>query len=61
MLICKGKNATIVEYSLKDVNKPIGVNEYTITKNLPAKYKSSLPSIEEIENEPRPSKKIKSK
>lgn len=35
ILICKSKNNTVVEYALKDVNKPIGVSEYTITKNLP--------------------------
>jgi hypothetical protein len=51
ILICKSKNDTVVEYSLKDVNKPIGVSEYIITKNLPDDLKSSLPSIEEIEAE----------
>jgi len=51
MLICKSKNDMVVEYSLKDVHKPIGVSEYIITKNLPKKFKSSLPSIEEIEAE----------
>lgn len=42
---------TVVEYSLKDVHKPIGVSEYLITKSLPNELKSSLPSIEEIEAE----------
>ena len=51
ILICKSKNDTVVEYSLKDVHKPIGVSEYIITKNLPDEFKSSLPSIEEIEAE----------
>jgi len=41
----------VVEYALKDVHKPIGVSEYIITKNLPDEFKSSLPSIEEIEAE----------
>lgn len=49
MLICKSKNDTVVEYALKDIRKPIGVSEYIITKNLPDKFKSSLPSIEDIE------------
>jgi predicted nuclease of restriction endonuclease-like (RecB) superfamily len=49
MLICKSKNDTVVEYALKDIHKPIGVSEYIITKNLPDKFKSSLPSIEDIE------------
>jgi predicted nuclease of restriction endonuclease-like (RecB) superfamily len=41
----------VVEYSLKDMNKPIGVSEYQITHALPEELKSSLPSIEEIEAE----------
>jgi predicted nuclease of restriction endonuclease-like (RecB) superfamily len=51
ILICKSKNDTVVEYALKDVHKPIGVSEYIITRNLPDEFKSSLPSIEEIEAE----------
>lgn len=51
ILICKSKKKTVVEYSLKDVHKPIGVSEYMITRNLPDEFKSSLPSIEEIEAE----------
>ncbi len=51
ILICKSKNDMVVEYSLKDVNKAIGVSEYQLTKFLPEGFKSSLPSIEEIEAE----------
>ena len=51
ILICKSKNDTVVEYALRDVNKPIGVSEYVITQQLPDELKSSLPSIEEIEAE----------
>lgn len=51
ILICKSKNKTVVEYALKDVNKPIGVSEYQLTQNLPDAYKSSLPTLSEIEAE----------
>jgi predicted nuclease of restriction endonuclease-like (RecB) superfamily len=51
ILICKSKNDTVVEYALRDINKPIGVSEYMITQSLPDDLKSSLPSIEEIEAE----------
>jgi len=51
MLICKSKKKTVVEYSLKDMHKPIGVSEYQITHALPDELKSSLPTIEEIEAE----------
>jgi len=51
ILICRSKNDTVVEYALKDINKPIGVSEYQFTQILPENLKSSLPSIEEIEAE----------
>ena len=51
ILICKSKNSTIVEYALKDINKPIGVSEYQLSHVLPKEFKSTLPSIEEIEEE----------
>ncbi len=41
----------VVEYSLKDINKPIGVSEYRLSDILPKELKSSLPSIQEIEAE----------
>ena len=49
ILICKEKNKTIVEYSLRDISKSIGVSEYKITRELPEELKSSLPDIKEIE------------
>ncbi|ETR66285.1 MAG: hypothetical protein OMM_13000 [Candidatus Magnetoglobus multicellularis str. Araruama] len=51
ILICKSKNNTVVEYALNRVESPIGVSEYTITKNLPDELKDTLPTIEEIEAE----------
>lgn len=49
ILICKSKNDIVVEYALKDINKPLGISQYELTEILPKEYKSSLPSIEEIE------------
>ena len=51
ILICKSKDNLLVEYSLKDINKPIGVSEYKLTEKLPQNLKSVLPSIEQIEKE----------
>ena len=39
------------EFALRDINKPMGVSEFQLTEILPDELKSSLPSIEEIENE----------
>lgn len=41
----------MAEYALRGLSKPIGVSEYELTRALPEKLKSSLPTIEEIEAE----------
>lgn len=51
ILICKSKSDIKVEYSLRDLTKPIGVSEYQITEHLPDDLRSSLPTIEQIEAE----------
>jgi len=51
ILLCRDKNNIGVEYALRDLNKPIGVSEFQFTEILPDSLKSSLPTIEEIENE----------
>jgi len=51
LMICKTKNDIIVEYALKNINQPIGISEYELTKQFPEQFRSSLPTIEEIENE----------
>jgi predicted nuclease of restriction endonuclease-like (RecB) superfamily len=51
LLLVKGKNKTVVEYSLAGFENPIGVADWRdqLTKELPEDLKSSLPTIEEIE------------
>ena len=39
----------IAEYALRDIEKPIGVSEYSLLDTLPAKYENVLPSAEDIE------------
>jgi predicted nuclease of restriction endonuclease-like (RecB) superfamily len=51
LILCQDKNHLVAEYALKGVNKAIGVSEYRLTRALPARLKSSLPSIQEIEAE----------
>ena len=53
LLLVKGKNKTVVEYSLSGYKNPIGVAEWKnqMVQALPEELKSSLPSIEEIEKE----------
>ena len=53
LLLVKGKNKTVVEYSLAGYQNPIGVAEWKnqMEQSLPEDLRSSLPSIEEIEKE----------
>lgn len=49
MILCKTKNHTIVEYALRDMNKPIGVSTYQLRDALPEQLQGSLPTIEQLE------------
>ena len=53
LLLCKGKDQLVVEYALRNFQKPIGVADWEtqIVSSLPEGLKGSLPSIEEIEAE----------
>lgn len=51
LLICKSKDNVFAQYSLEGYNQPIGISEFDGINVLPIDYKSSLPSIEDIENE----------
>ncbi|MDR0911756.1 MAG: PDDEXK nuclease domain-containing protein [Methanobrevibacter sp.] len=48
IIICKEKDKTVVEYSLKSSKLPIGVASYETTGNLPKDYEKLLPNNEEI-------------
>lgn len=51
ILICKDKDNVVAEYALDNMTQPIGIAEYELTKVLREEFKSSLPTIEEIEKE----------
>lgn len=51
LLICKRRNRLVAEYSLKSSAQLLGVSEYRLTKSLPDDFKSSLPSVRDIEAE----------
>lgn len=51
LLICKSKDEVVARYTLENTIQPIGVSEYQLTKIFPKDFKSTLPSIEDIENE----------
>lgn len=51
LLICKTKDNVLAQYALESSSQPIGISEYELSKMYPADFKSTLPSIEDIENE----------
>lgn len=48
IILCKSKDRTIVEYALRESNKPIGVGSYRMVSALPAEYEGQLPTPEQI-------------
>ncbi|MBN4002816.1 PDDEXK nuclease domain-containing protein [Nostoc sp. LPT] len=48
IILCKSKQRTIVEYALKESNKPIGVGTYQVVSTLPQELKNQLPAPEQV-------------
>jgi hypothetical protein len=48
IILCKSKDKTIVEYALRESNKPIGVATYRIVTVLPSELKGQLPEPEQV-------------
>ena len=51
LLLCRRQNRVVAEYALHGIDKPIGVAEYQLTRALPQPLDTSLPSIEELEEQ----------
>ena len=51
LIICRQKNRLVAEYALKSSTQLLGISEYRLTKLLPRDFKSSLPSIQDIESQ----------
>lgn len=51
LLLCEKKDRVVAEYALRDINKPMGISEYELSKTLPKAVRGSLPTIAEIEAE----------
>ena len=50
LLVCKYKDSVEAQYALESSTQPIGVSAYRLSKLIPEQFKSSLPSIEELES-----------
>lgn len=51
LLLCKTQDRLVAEYALHGIDKPIGVAEYELVRALPERLVTSLPTVEELENE----------
>ena len=47
LILCRSKNAVVVEYALRDARKPVGVSEYRVS--LPKDIAGVLPTVQELE------------
>lgn len=50
IILCKSKEKIEVEFSLQDINKPMGISEFTFNE-LPKSIQKNMPTIKEIESE----------
>ena len=51
ILICKDKDDVLARYALDSSSQALGVSSFELSKLIPEDFKSSLPTIEEIEEE----------
>ena len=50
IILCKSKDSIDVEYSLRGINKPLGISEFTYNE-LTEKLKENMPTVSELEIE----------
>lgn len=48
IILCKSKDKTIVEYALRELNKPIGIATYKLFSTVPQELKNQLPAPEQV-------------
>ena len=51
LLLCNGGDKVVAQYALSGYDQPIGVSDYQLSKAIPDKLKSALPTVEEVEEE----------
>lgn len=49
LLLCESRRGAVVEYAFKDIQKPIGVSTYRVTRELPEALQAEVPSIEDLQ------------
>lgn len=54
LILCQTRDHLLAEYSFAGIDKPIGISTYELTRALPSRLRSALPTVEEIEAELAP-------
>lgn len=49
LLLCESHRSTIVEYTLQNINQPIGVSSYRVTRELPAPIRDQVPTVKDLQ------------
>lgn len=49
ILVCRNKDNTLAQHIINGINLPVGISEYQLSNLIPDKYKSSLPTVEDLE------------
>jgi len=53
IILCTERDYFEVEYALRGLNKPVGVSEYVLTRELPPELQNKLPEAKYLEDEIR--------
>ena len=53
IILCSERDYFEVEYALRGIEKPVGVSEYRLTKELPPELRDKLPDARQLETEIR--------
>lgn len=48
IILCKSQKQSVVEYAIRDMNKPMGVASYKLESELPEQYRNILPDAETL-------------
>lgn len=51
LLLCRSKNSVVAQYAVNGIDKPIGIAEFDLLRDLAVPLAENLPTIEEIEAE----------
>jgi predicted nuclease of restriction endonuclease-like (RecB) superfamily len=49
LLLCESHRSPIVQYTLRNIEKPIGVSSYRVTRELPAPIREEVPTVEDLQ------------